>query len=155
MPNIADEHIQNAMDDGAFDNLPGQGKPLRLEDERFVPPDMRLAYRIMRDNDIQPVWIAEQKELNQMIDEARQHLRGAAHQHALIQKRLAGRRDLQSVKERIAAEDHFSNVQAHFKDRLRVINKKIDVYNLKVPASHLTRDHLLAEQEIRKILAES
>ena len=33
---------------GAFDDLPGAGKPLDLDDDRLVPEDVRIAYRILR-----------------------------------------------------------------------------------------------------------
>jgi hypothetical protein len=45
---IAEERIREAMRAGAFDNLPGAGKPLALDDDRLVPEDLRIAYRILR-----------------------------------------------------------------------------------------------------------
>jgi hypothetical protein len=60
---IIDEIIRGAMERGEFDQLPGQGAPLKLDDERHVPEELRLAHRIMKDNDIMPDWIMSGKEL--------------------------------------------------------------------------------------------
>lgn len=45
---IADEKIKNAYEDGEFDNLPGMGKPLNIEDDSGIPKDLRMAYRILK-----------------------------------------------------------------------------------------------------------
>jgi hypothetical protein len=45
---IAEERIRKAMEEGEFNNLPGAGKPLSFEDETWVPEDLRLAYRILK-----------------------------------------------------------------------------------------------------------
>jgi hypothetical protein len=44
---IAERRIQEAIERGEFDDLPGKGKPLDLgEDDRAVPPELRMAYRL-------------------------------------------------------------------------------------------------------------
>ena len=45
---IVEQRIQEAQARGEFDGLPGQGKPLELDDDRLVPQDVRVAYRILR-----------------------------------------------------------------------------------------------------------
>ena len=47
---IAERKIEEAMAEGAFDNLPGLGKPLQLEDLSHMPPDMRMAYTILKNS---------------------------------------------------------------------------------------------------------
>lgn len=49
MPNI-DETIRKAMEEGAFDNLRGTGKPLSIEDNPFVDPSWQLAYHLLKEN---------------------------------------------------------------------------------------------------------
>ncbi|MEO0563242.1 MAG: DUF1992 domain-containing protein, partial [Chloroflexota bacterium] len=51
--------IRQAMAEGLFDNLPGHGKPLnwRYQDETNAPREMRMANKIMQDNDIAPSWM--------------------------------------------------------------------------------------------------
>lgn len=45
---IVEQRIQEAQARGEFDGLPGQGKPLELDDDRLVPQEVRVAYRILK-----------------------------------------------------------------------------------------------------------
>lgn len=45
---IAEQRINEAVEKGELDNLPGQGKPLNLDDDTHLPPEMRMAYRILK-----------------------------------------------------------------------------------------------------------
>jgi hypothetical protein len=63
---IVEERIREAQKKGEFDNLPGQGKPLSLEDESHIPEDLRIAYKILKNADCLPPEILEKKEIYQM-----------------------------------------------------------------------------------------
>jgi len=65
---IVEQRILEAVERGEFDNLPGQGKPLRLEDDRHVPEDLRVAYKILRNADCLPPEVQEKREIRQMED---------------------------------------------------------------------------------------
>ena len=45
---IVESRIEEAQRAGAFDDLPGSGKPLDLDDDRLVPEDVRAAYRLLK-----------------------------------------------------------------------------------------------------------
>jgi len=45
---LAEQRIEAAIAAGEFDDLPGVGKPLALDDDRLVPEDLRVAYRILK-----------------------------------------------------------------------------------------------------------
>ncbi len=45
---IAEKRIVEAMENGEFDNLEGKGKPLKIEDDSFIPEDLRLSYKILK-----------------------------------------------------------------------------------------------------------
>ena len=45
---ITDDKIRKAYEDGEFEQLPGYGKKLELEDLSNVPPELRMAYKIMK-----------------------------------------------------------------------------------------------------------
>lgn len=45
---IAERRIEEALARGELDNLPGEGRPLELDDDSRVPEDLRLAYRILK-----------------------------------------------------------------------------------------------------------
>lgn len=45
---IIEERILAAQKEGKLDNLPGHGKPLEIEDDRRIPEDLRLSYKILK-----------------------------------------------------------------------------------------------------------
>lgn len=60
---IAEEKIREAMAKGEFDNLPGAGKPLALEDDSLVPAELRVAYRILKNAGCLPAEIELRNEI--------------------------------------------------------------------------------------------
>jgi hypothetical protein len=65
---IVEKRIQEAQRKGEFDNLPGRGKPIEFEEDRHIPEDLRLAYKILKNADCLPPEIEEKKEIRQMED---------------------------------------------------------------------------------------
>jgi hypothetical protein len=45
---LSEDKIKKAYEEGEFDQLPGFGKPLKLDDVSGVPEDLRMAYKIMK-----------------------------------------------------------------------------------------------------------
>ena len=65
---IAERRILEAIREGAFDDLPGAGQPLELEDDSHVPEDLRVAYKILKNADFVPKEVALRKEIVQAED---------------------------------------------------------------------------------------
>lgn len=65
---IAEQRIRAAQEQGAFDNVPGSGKPLALEDESYIPEDLRMAYKVLRNAGFVPPEVAERKEIDTILD---------------------------------------------------------------------------------------
>ena len=65
---IVEQRIKEAMEKGEFENLPGKGKPIPLEDDSHVPEDLRLAYKLLKNADCLPPELLEKKEILQMED---------------------------------------------------------------------------------------
>ncbi|MGD9082883.1 MAG: DUF1992 domain-containing protein [Desulfobacterales bacterium] len=65
---IVEERILKAQKRGEFENLPGAGKPLVLEDNRFISEELRLAYKILKNADCIPVEVELKKEIKQTED---------------------------------------------------------------------------------------
>ncbi len=68
MNNLAERRIAQAQEEGAFDKLPGQGKPLQLEDDSSVAPDLRIAFKILKNAGYVPPEIADRKEIDSLLD---------------------------------------------------------------------------------------
>jgi len=65
---IVEQRIKEAMEKGEFDNLPGKGGPIPLEDDSHVPEDLRLAYKLLKNADCLPPELLDKKEILQMED---------------------------------------------------------------------------------------
>ncbi len=60
---IADQKIREAMEDGEFDNLPGKGKPLKLENDSHLPQEIRIAHKILKNANCLPPELEIRKEI--------------------------------------------------------------------------------------------
>ena len=60
---IIEERIRAAQLKGSFDNLPGAGKPLVLENDGHIPEDLRMAHKILKNADCLPPEIELKKEI--------------------------------------------------------------------------------------------
>ena len=67
---VIDKLIQEAMARGEFDNLEGQGKPIDLTGYFNTPEDLRMAYFVLRSNQIVP----EEVELINRVAELRKRI---------------------------------------------------------------------------------
>ena len=65
---IAERRIAEAQERGDFDNLPGTGRPLRLEDDSTVPEELRMAYKVLKNAGCLPPELADRKEINTVVD---------------------------------------------------------------------------------------
>jgi hypothetical protein len=65
---IAESRILEAIQDGAFDNLAGKGQPLTLGDDRDIPPELRMAYKILKMADCLPPELELQKQIITLQD---------------------------------------------------------------------------------------
>jgi hypothetical protein len=65
---VIEIRIKEAQERGEFDNLPGQGEPLHMEDDSRIPEDLRLAHKILRNANCLPPEIELKKEIRQMED---------------------------------------------------------------------------------------
>ncbi|OYD59176.1 enterochelin esterase [Fictibacillus aquaticus] len=58
--------VKRAEKEGAFENLSGYGKPLKL-DENLVYNPLKQLHKTMKDNNILPNWIRLGKEIDQLL----------------------------------------------------------------------------------------
>ena len=60
---IAEGRIREAMEQGVFENLPGAGKPLDLEEYFNTPEDRRMAFSILKNANCPPPEVELLKEV--------------------------------------------------------------------------------------------
>jgi len=93
---IAETRIQEAIERGELRDLPGEGKPLSLDDDSAVPEELRVAYRVLKNAGFLPPELQLRKEvceaeqlLQQLPESARSRARARLE---LLQLRLAASR---------------------------------------------------------------
>ena len=63
---LVERQIREAMEAGAFDDLPHHGVPLPLEDDS-ASGDRAIAHRMLRDAGMAPPWIETDKEVRGLL----------------------------------------------------------------------------------------
>jgi hypothetical protein len=113
-----DQMIREAQRRGDFDNLPGAGKPLKLDDDVYAG-DMASAYRIAKNANAAPLWVQLDKEIGEdgaaldaMLERSARYLAEVG-----TEKRAAAREQARKV----------------FLGKAEELNKKIQEYNLVRP----------------------
>ena len=142
MPNI-EELLRKAMAEGKFDNLPGKGMPLHLDENNpHADPDWELAYHMIKDSGYSLPWIETIHEIESDIETARQDL----------QRAWSWRQSSLSASQPDAyASAEWERALSSFRDKLSILNQRIRDYNLEVPNARFQRPVLNYEQELQKI----
>lgn len=68
LQSIAEERILAAQKAGEFEDLPGAGLPLHLEDMTNVPEELKLAYRVLKNAGYVPKEVAMRKEIASLAE---------------------------------------------------------------------------------------
>lgn len=113
---LIDQHIRQAEADGQFQNLRGAGKPLDLDDDKDVPEELRVGFRMLKNAGYAPPWIELQKSIRE-DQAALEAWRARANQRW----------------PRLGEGDRVV-LRAEYEQRLRDLNKQIANYNLVAPA---------------------
>lgn len=141
MPEI-DDQIRRAINEGKFDDLPGKGKPLNLDDNPHADPDWRLAHHLLKTSGYTLPWIAARQEIETQVEAAR-----AALAHAWEWRQQ--RRQSPQLAAQVQAE--WGRALRAFEAEVEKINRKIFDYNLQAPSEKLQLLKLQAEKEILRI----
>ncbi len=128
---IVEQRIQDGMERGLFDNLKGTGKPLNLDEDRFVPEELKMAFRLLRSTGLAPLWVEMNKEIRE--DMARlERFRDYSYTH---------------TRTNPIERDH---LRKEYLGRVLEINSKILSYNIIAPSSHVHMGLLIVEEELAK-----
>lgn len=140
---VVDKAIQQAMDEGQLQNLPGEGKPLKLNDDPHTPDDLKLAYKILKDNDLAPDWMQMGRELEDRQQQLRRRLqRAASSYHAAETDAL----------KRAQADTVWRQAQTRLAAEAERYNRDITSYNLKTPSGVSKRPYFDWQTELRRVM---
>lgn len=84
----AERHILDAQRKGEFDDLPGRGEPLTLDDDLHVPPELRAGYRLLKNAGCLPPELEQRREAVVLTDLLKA-VRPDDPQHAELSRQLA------------------------------------------------------------------
>jgi hypothetical protein len=65
---IAEQKIAQAMQERDLNSPKWKNKPLPLDDDRFVPDDLKMAYKILKNSGFLPPEVEERKEVKRLED---------------------------------------------------------------------------------------
>ena len=132
MPYNVNKQIQEAMERGDFNNLPGKGKPQQLDDNPFIPREVLQANQMLKDNGFAPRWIEVDKEIRDEWEQIEKLLRRIKARR----ERLANRIQVHPLKRdairRIFELERARALEA-YTVRFRQLNRKIQQRNLMIP----------------------
>lgn len=82
---IAEARINEAIQRGELDRLPGAGQPLKLDDDRHIPEELRAAYRIMKNAGCVPPELELRREISQ-VEQLLSGVEEAAEKNRILKK---------------------------------------------------------------------
>ncbi len=82
---IAEERIRAAIERGEFDDLPGAGRPLVLEDFSAVPEHLRAGYKLLKNAGFVPPEVELKREISQ-LEQAAARARSQEERGAILRR---------------------------------------------------------------------
>jgi DnaJ family protein C protein 28 len=143
MPELSiEEIIRQAMQDGKFDDLPGKGKPLHLDQNVHEDPEWRATFHILKTSGFTLPWIESLREIESQLEKARTDLARSWNWHQV---------ELNEHPENPLPEAEWARSIETFKSQITIINKKIRQYNLEVPSERFQRPIIDPKREIERL----
>ncbi|MGE5405696.1 MAG: DUF1992 domain-containing protein [Candidatus Saccharibacteria bacterium] len=144
---LVEEKIRKAQEKGAFDNLEGHGKPLDLSENPFEPPELRMVFKILKDQGFAPAWIEIGKEVDARQVELKYDV-ARFKDYARVVGTGASKRGMSRLEHRAKV------FLKECMDKLQIINRRIDDFNNNCPMWWLSRGRININQEYALIKAE-
>jgi hypothetical protein len=127
---LIERQIRQAMEEGKFDNLPHQGKPLPNDDNPYAG-EWGLAFRVLRNAGFAPPWIEADKEVRALL----------ARRDAIMARAASGPTLSESARrrDRLALEQLVGE-----------INRSIERVNAEAPTTQQHRRPLVLADELAR-----
>ncbi len=131
-----DRQIRQARDEGAFDDLPGKGKPLTHLDSDPLRSTLQAQGFTAR-------WLDLDHDIRQKTEVAQQAVKRT---YEWVRQTWAG-----GSADRRFAQDEWRRARRIFRERLEEINRLIRLYNLQVPATIGQKFPLKESEELQRV----
>ncbi len=138
---LIEELIQEGMDGGLFDNLPGKGKPLNLNKNPYAA-DMQLANELLKENDLPPAWILQRNEILAKMAKLRAEI---VRQWAWHEREFSI-----AIADKGRLTIRWDDCCLKWIGEISELNKAIDAFNLKRPFDNIEIFKLNLESELKR-----
>ncbi|MEK6221229.1 MAG: DUF1992 domain-containing protein [Chloroflexota bacterium] len=134
--------VRKAIEEGAFDNLSGKGKPLKINANPYADAEWRTAFDLLQKEGFALPWMEKRSLIEKELDQAKENL---ARVWTWAQKETSADEDSFWV------EHGWKTAQNKFREKIAELNKRIDDYNLEVPKDNFNRLRINGDKEVEKI----
>ena len=141
-PRSLDEQIKKAIQAGVFDDLPGRGQPLSLDENPFEDPSWKLANHILQTGGFSLPWIETRKEIDRDYQSALEELR-----RTWNWKTTKTDQNLLDFN----VDGEWIRAQEIFKSKVEDLNKRIFNFNLEAPLDQFKLRQKNFEWELKRI----
>ena len=118
---LVEQRIREAQENGEFDELPGAGAPMDLDDDALVPEELRAAYRMLKNAGFLPLELEAHREIRQ-IEQLLRTVEGPGERSCLISRinfllgRAAAGRSRSDLR---VEEGYYEKLSEHLEQRRR------------------------------------
>lgn len=137
-----EKHIRRAMEEGQFDDLPGKGKPFRLNENPHENPEWRLANHLLRNSGFTLPWIETYREIKTDLE---------AERNALARTWVWRQACLQAEETSVDIDMAWRQAVETFHEQIADLNRRLFSYNMGVPSERFQKPLLNADREISRL----
>lgn len=136
-----EEIIRRALEEGQFDDLPGKGQPLQLDQNPHQDPEWRAAQTMLKSGGFSLPWIESLREIEAELQEART---------SLVRSWRWYQAEVDAGSDSSNLNSEWERAVEVFREKITAINKEIRAYNLQVPNDRFQLQPIKVEREIEQ-----
>jgi len=138
---LVENRILEAIEEGVFAELPGEGAPLQLRDADRLAGDLWLAHHILGNAGALPEWL----ELARTIEEDKRRLAVIEEEHGTLVERARSTGEWRRLAPLIAER------RREFAVAARALRARQDRYNIESPGYRNERPAIWVEERLRML----
>jgi hypothetical protein len=141
---LISHRIDEAIRNGAFDNLRGKGKPLAIDRNPFAREDQQMANDLLKKNNLAPHWISERTAMLDTIERFRLRFRATSERFQQAWQNAA------DEKKRSLLDESWQRQLDEWAVEIKELNRRITTVNLQQPIARLEIFKILLEEELTR-----
>ena len=142
---LISHRIDEAVRNGAFDNLRGKGKPLPLDRNPYVPEDQQMANDLLKNNNLAPHWISERTAMLETIERLRGRLRTISQRFQQAWQSAADEKTRQQL------DESWQRQLDEWGQEIKELNRRITTVNLQQPIARMEIFKVLLDEELMRM----